>query len=166
MESIPLVILCSNEPVNGLTTEFYLAFMLQSSCNALGTPTLLTPDFMRRLISLVSLTAFVFPRDISMVYQAAPHQAKYARECVAKEPKILVCSCYSGNSPELNPDEQVWNQLKEKLGKAAFNTKDDFVSFVTSKMRSLQNMPEVVKVFFRLHDACYACRSDYHSGTT
>ena len=27
-------------------------------------------------------------------------------------------------------------------------------------------MPEVVKVFFRLHDTCYACRSDYHSGTT
>ena len=26
-------------------------------------------------------------------------------------------------------------------------------------------MSEVVKVFFRLHDACYACRSDYHSGT-
>ena len=71
----------------------------------------------------------------------------------------------SGDSPDLNPDEQVWNQLKEKLGKAAFKTKDDFVSFVTSKMRSLQNMPEVVKVFFRPHDTCYACRSDYDSGT-
>ena len=50
------------------------------------------------------------------------------------------------DSPELNPDEQVWNQHK-KLGKAAFKIKDDFVSFVSSKISSLQNMLEVVKFF-------------------
>ena len=94
MESIPPAFICSNEPVNGLITEFYLAFVLQPSCNTLGTTALLTPDFMRRLISSVSLTAFVFHCDTSVVYQAAPHQAKYAREYLAKEWKILVCSCY------------------------------------------------------------------------
>lgn len=149
MESIPPAFFRSNEPVNGLITECYLAFVLQPSCKALGTQTLLTPDFMRRLISSVSLTAFVFPCDNSVVYQAAPHQAKYSQEHVAREPKILGLQSLSGDSPELNPDEQVWNQLKEKLGKAAFKTKDDFARFVTSKMRSLQNMPELVKVFFQ-----------------
>ncbi|MBO9481070.1 MULTISPECIES: hypothetical protein [Gammaproteobacteria] len=46
---------------------------------------------------------------------------------------------------------------KEKLGKVALKTKDEFTGFVRSKMRALQKMPEVVQGFFRLHDASYAC---------
>lgn len=47
----------------------------------------------------------------------------------------------------MNSDEQVRNQLKEKLGKAALKTKDELISVVHSKLRSPQNMPEVVKGF-------------------
>ncbi|WP_404831076.1 transposase [Endozoicomonas euniceicola] len=64
-------------------------------------------------------------------------------------------------SPELNPDEQAWNYLKEKLGKAALKTKDEFIKFIRGKMRSLQKSPETIKGFFRLHDTSYACRQCY-----
>ncbi|WP_101746541.1 transposase [Endozoicomonas acroporae] len=79
----------------------------------------------------------------------------------SKRPKLLGLHLLPSYSPELNPDEQVWNQLKEKLGKAALKTKDEFIDFVRSKMRALQKTPEVVKGFFRLHDTSYACRQCY-----
>ena len=53
---------------------------------------------------------------------------------MAQEPKILGLHLLPGYSPELNPDEQVWNQLKAKLGKAALKTKDEFISFVRSDL--------------------------------
>ncbi|WP_422490921.1 IS630 family transposase [Endozoicomonas sp. ALE010] len=89
------------------------------------------------------------------------HRAKYTKAYVEQEPKLLGLHILPSYSPELNPDEQVWNQLKEKLGKVALKTKDEFTSFVRSKMRALQKMPEVVKGFFRLHDTRYACRQCY-----
>ena len=34
-----------------------------------------------------------------------------------KSRKSSACTCYQEYSPELNPDEQVWNQLKAKRGR-------------------------------------------------
>ncbi len=86
------------------------------------------------------------------------HHAKYMRNYVEYEPKLPGLHLLPGYSPELNPDEQVWNQLKKKLGKTALKIRDDFVGFVRSQVRRLQKMPEVVKGVFRLHDTSYACR--------
>lgn len=111
--------------------------------------------------SLKSLVRSVDKPVIIITDGHSAHRAKYTQEYVAQEPKILGLHLLPGYSPELNPDEQVWNQLKAKLGKAALKTKDEFISFVRSKLRSLQNMPEVVKGFFRLRDTSYACRQCY-----
>lgn len=89
------------------------------------------------------------------------HRAKYTKEYVEKEPNLLGLHLLPSYSPELNPDEQVWNYLKEKLGKTALKTKEDFVGFIRSKMKSLQKLPEIVKGFFRMHDTQYACRQSY-----
>ena len=89
------------------------------------------------------------------------HRAKYTKKYVEQEPKLLGLHLLPGYSPELNPDEQVWNYLKEKLGKAALKTKDEFIKFIRSRMRSLQKLPDVVKGFFRMYDTSYACRQSY-----
>ena len=89
------------------------------------------------------------------------HRAKYTKDYVEQEPKLLGLHLLPSYSPELNPDEQVWNHLKEKLGKTALKTKADFIEFIRSKMRALQKMPEAVKGFFRWHNTGYACRQCY-----
>ncbi|WP_407648064.1 transposase [Endozoicomonas gorgoniicola] len=102
------------------------------------------------------------------------HKAKHTQEYVAQEPRLLDLHLLPGYSPELNPDEQVWNHLKEKLGKVALKTKDEFIKFIRGKMGSLQKSPETIKGFFRetghlrtstqtLHDSpCYS--GIHHAG--
>lgn len=109
-------------------------------------------DYLKSLVRCVD-------RPVIVITDGHPaHRAKYTKEYVEQEPRILGLHLLPGYSPELNPDEQVWNYLKEKLGKTALKTKEEFITFIRSKMRGLQKMPETVKGFFRLHDTSYACR--------
>ena len=60
-------------------------------------------------------------------------------------------------SPELNPDEQVWNQLKNhRIGKMILKSMEDMTEKVHSSMRSIQRSPELIRSFFRHKDCCYA----------
>jgi transposase len=60
-------------------------------------------------------------------------------------------------SPELNPDEQVWNQLKNhRIGKMVLKSLEDMTEKVHSSMRSIQRSPALIQNFFRHKDCCYA----------
>ena len=60
-------------------------------------------------------------------------------------------------SPELNPDEQVWNQLKNhRIGKMILTSLKDMTEKVQSSMRSIQRSPVLIQSFFRHKDCCYA----------
>lgn len=60
-------------------------------------------------------------------------------------------------SPELNPDEQVWNQLKNhRIGKMVLKSLDDMTDKVHSAMRSIQRSPALIRSFFRHKECCYA----------
>lgn len=59
-------------------------------------------------------------------------------------------------SPELNPDELVWNALKGDIGRSVIEDRDDLKSKVTGFMRSLQKAPERVRAFFRERHVRYA----------
>ena len=89
------------------------------------------------------------------------HKSKHVQEYVAKEPRLLGLHILPSYSPELNPDEQVWNYLKEKLGKTAIKTKEEFIKFARSTMHKLQKLPGMVSGFFRHADTKYACRQRY-----
>lgn len=86
------------------------------------------------------------------------HRAKSVRDFVEKDPRLLGLHLLPGYSPELNPDELVWNYLKEKLGKVALKTKEDFVRFIRKTMKRLQGLPHIVAGFFRQYHTAYACR--------
>jgi len=60
-------------------------------------------------------------------------------------------------SPELNPDEQVWNYVKHHgVAKAALHGAEDLKKFVLARLRSLQKLPWTVRMFFLTPDSQYA----------
>lgn len=60
-------------------------------------------------------------------------------------------------SPELNPDEQVWNQLKNhRIGKMFIKSLDDMVEKVNSALRSIQRSSSLIKSFFQHRECRYA----------
>ena len=60
-------------------------------------------------------------------------------------------------SPELNPDEQVWNLLKNhRIGKMILKSLEDMQDKVHSAMRSIQRSPALIRSFFRHTDCRYA----------
>jgi transposase len=61
-------------------------------------------------------------------------------------------------SPQLNPDEQVWNYVKHHgVAKASLRGgKGELRKFVLARLRSLQKLPWTIRMFFLTPDAQYA----------
>lgn len=60
-------------------------------------------------------------------------------------------------SPELNPDELVWNHLKNHgIGKRMVRSREELKRIAIGHLRSLQRMPERVRGFFREPNVRYA----------
>lgn len=62
-------------------------------------------------------------------------------------------------SPELNPDEQVWNHAKARLAKLFVATKQEFKAALFSIMLSIQRTAALVLSFFQLPDTKYAAHA-------
>lgn len=77
---------------------------------------------------------------------------KYAEDTKGKL-KLFFLPSYS---PDLNPDELVWNHLKNhKIGRQSVRGPDDLKKRVLSALRSLQKLPGKVRGFFRHPDVSY-----------
>jgi transposase len=60
-------------------------------------------------------------------------------------------------SPELNPDELVWNYVKKhRIGRQAIKGPDHLRQMVLSCLRALQKSPSLIKNFFKAPDVRYA----------
>jgi transposase len=59
-------------------------------------------------------------------------------------------------APELNPDEQVWNHAKARLGKLFIDSAETMKKSVLSIMRSIQAKAELIRSFFRMDGTKYA----------
>jgi transposase len=64
-------------------------------------------------------------------------------------------------SPEVNPDEQVWNHAKARLAKLFVATKDEFKAALFSILLSIQRSPDLILSFFQLPDTQYAATAVY-----
>jgi transposase len=62
-------------------------------------------------------------------------------------------------SPELNPDEQVWNHLKRRLGKLFLESKAQMKQATRRILLSLQRSAKLVQSFFQLKDTQYAANA-------
>jgi len=83
------------------------------------------------------------------------HHSKATQAFVEKQEGNIQVVFLPAYSPELNPDEQVWNHAKARLSKRAIFTKEDMKAGLLSIMRSIQKQTALIKSFFRMKDTQY-----------
>lgn len=102
-------------------------------------------DFLKALLSTVEGKVF-------LIVDGHPvHKSKKVREFAENETggrlKIFFLPPYS---PDLNPDEWVWNNVKnDRVARQVIMGKDDLKAKATGALRRLQKLPDVVRGFFR-----------------
>lgn len=100
-------------------------------------------EFLKRLIATSNRKVFV----IADGHPA--HKSKIVKTFLEENDDQLRLFFLPPYSPELNPDELVWNSLKGNIGRSLIKDQSDLESKVIGFMRSLQKMPERVRAFFR-----------------
>ena len=80
------------------------------------------------------------------------------KDCVASLGGKLRLFFLPPYSPELNPDEQVWNYVKHHgIAKAVLRGgKGELRKLVLARLRSLQKLPWTIRMFFLTPDTQYA----------
>ncbi|QQS54566.1 MAG: IS630 family transposase [Candidatus Competibacteraceae bacterium] len=88
---------------------------------------------------------------------ASFHKAPEVREFVLGNRKKIRMFFLPTYVPELNPDEQVWNEIKHRqLGKQPIKNKLDLKKRLHSALKSLRQKAEKIRSFFQLPDTQYA----------
>jgi len=108
-------------------------------------------DFLKRL--LVNATDPVF-----VIADGHPtHRAKLVERFVATQRGRLALYILPPYSPELTPDEYVWNDLKNHgIGRKVITSLTQMRQAVLSHMHQLQKLPELVRGFFHAPTTRYA----------
>ena len=108
-------------------------------------------EFLRRL--LVNTETPIF-----LIVDGHPtHKAKSVKRFVADQEGWLELYFLPPYSPELNPDELVWNDLKNNgLGRMAFSTREELRQLTVSHLRRIQKLPALIASFFHAPTTCYA----------
>ncbi|MGH8208191.1 MAG: IS630 family transposase [Steroidobacteraceae bacterium] len=100
-------------------------------------------------------------RSVFLIVDGHPaHRAKMVRsyvESLAGKLRLFFLPPYS---PELNPDELVWNDVKNNaVGRSKLDGPKDLHRAVVSRLRFLQKSPAHVRSFFQAPETRYAaCR--------
>jgi transposase len=77
------------------------------------------------------------------------HRSKDVKEYVASTSGQLRLFRLPSYSPELNPDEWVWKNVKhDRLGRAGITTANDLKAKATNALRRLQRLPHLIRAFF------------------
>ncbi|MEY3760673.1 MAG: hypothetical protein RIR39_2164 [Pseudomonadota bacterium] len=94
---------------------------------------------------------------ILLVDHATFHDSKQVREFVRTHRSQLRVFFLPKWAPEFNPDEQVWNEIKNnRIGKQAVKNKEDLKERLVSALDSLKKNTKRVISFFSLPDTQYA----------
>src|SRR6184192_1160775 len=101
--------------------------------------------------------------ELTLIVDHAPfHGSQKVREWVRAHGGRLTVFFLPNRSPELNPDEQVWNEIKNnQIGKQPIKNKRDLKKRLYSALRSLQRQSERIRSFFQLPDTLYASMNAY-----
>jgi transposase len=108
-------------------------------------------DFLKRLIHNAD-------RPIFLIVDGHPaHKAKCVRRFVESEKDRLQLFLLPPYSPELNPDERVWNDLKNNaVGRQPIGSPKELYKIVMSHMRKVQKLPDRVRSYFQNETTRYA----------
>ena len=83
------------------------------------------------------------------------HHSKETQRFIEQQEGDILLAFLPAYSPELNPDEQVWNHAKARLSKRAIFNKQDMKYHLVSILRSIQKQISLVKSFFKMPDTAY-----------
>jgi transposase len=108
-------------------------------------------DFLKRLIHNAE-------RMILLIVDGHPaHKAKMVRRFVESVKDRLQLFFLPPYSPELNPDERVWNDLKNNaVGRKFINSPKELNKAVISHLRLVQKSPDRVRSYFQNEPTKYA----------
>ena len=108
-------------------------------------------DFLKRLIHN-------WPRPVFLIVDGHPvHKSVAVSKFVASTEGKLQLFRLPPYSPELNPDEQVWNHLKNHgVGKLPIAGPDHLKRMVFLHLRKMQKLPSLVRSFFGMPETIYA----------
>ncbi len=108
-------------------------------------------DFLRRLV-------FKTEKPIFLILDGHPvHRSAKVKNIVESMKGKLQIFFLPPYSPELNPDEHVWNDLKNNgIGRMFVSGPDDMKLKVVSHLKSLQRNPALVQSFFQAPTTKYA----------
>ena len=94
---------------------------------------------------------------ILIVDRASFHRSKKVRDFVRSHRENIRIYFLPRYAPEMNPDEQVWNEVKsKKIGRQSVETKSSLKDKLYSELRSLQKNSEKIKSFFHISYTKYA----------
>ena len=108
-------------------------------------------SFLKRLIETSD-------RPVFLIVDGHPtHKAVMTRKFVESSEGKLRLFFLPGYSPDLNPDELVWNHLKNHgTGRQVITGPDQLRKLVLGHMRSLQKRTELILSFFKTPSTVYA----------
>jgi len=107
-------------------------------------------EFLKKLRSDAGCPVFVIADN------ARYHHSKVVQQFLEKEHGNIMMAFLPAYSPELNPDEQVWNHAKREVGKMTIRSKDAMEKAILSVMSAIQNKTDLVRSFFCMPDTKYA----------
>jgi transposase len=94
---------------------------------------------------------------ILLVDHATFHSSEPVRKFVREHRSLLRIFFLPKRAPEMNPDEQTWNEVKtHQIGKQPIKDKKDLKKRLRSVLASLQKNTQRVLSFFKLPDTQYA----------
>ena len=101
-------------------------------------------DFCRRLLGDTAGPVF-------LIIDSHPvHRSRAVKEFAASTKGRLRLSFLPPYSPELNPDEWVWKNVKhDRVGRAGIDSQEDLKGKALAALRRLQKLPHIVRGFFR-----------------
>lgn len=100
-------------------------------------------DFCKRLL-------YDTPGPVFLVLDGHPaHRSRVAKKFAADSDGRLRLCFLPGYSPELNPDERVWKQVKhDRIGRASIHSADDLKMKAVAALHRLQKLPHLIRGFF------------------
>lgn len=107
-------------------------------------------DFLKKLMHNAE-------KPVYLIWDGHPtHRSKKVKEYIASFDGKLEVFVLPSYSPELNPIEQAWNNVKGNgIGRKKIFGPDQLKAAVLGQLRKLQKLPAIVKSFFRHPDCAY-----------
>lgn len=89
-------------------------------------------------------------RNLLIIWDGASiHRSEAVKAFLKERPGRIHLECLPAYSPELNPTELVWNQIKQRLKNQVFLSLEALTVAVLDQVDLLEKDPKSVQLFFR-----------------